>query len=241
MALRFFDTNFYKSPFVRGLQGACKGLYSFIICDCKASGIWAKDLEVASLYIGFKITEKDFDVFLKLGKAIDLKDGNYFFPDFIEHQYPKGLSDKNPAHINIILDLKKYNLIDENLKPLTSPLKGTKVMVMVKEKETVKETETKIEKTPLEVKFEEFLKFRKAKKVPVLPESVDALKSKLWKLSNKNEDTAIEILNESIANGYQGIFELKNNNGKQSVLNNNKSVREEILTRDFNSLLNGNS
>ena len=69
MALRFFDTNFYKSPFVRGLQGACKGLYSFIICDCKASGIWAKDLEVASLYIGFKITEKDFDVFLKIKRS----------------------------------------------------------------------------------------------------------------------------------------------------------------------------
>jgi hypothetical protein len=107
-----------------------------------------------------------------------------------------------------------------------------------KEKDIIGDTP----KTPLEIKFEEFLKFRKAKKVPVLPESVDALKSKLWKLSNKNEDTAIEILNESIANGYQGIFELKNNNnGKQSVLNNNKSVREEILTRDFNSLLNGNS
>jgi hypothetical protein len=106
-----------------------------------------------------------------------------------------------------------------------------------KEKDIIGDTP----KTPLEVKFEEFLKFRKAKKVPVLPESVDALKAKLWKLSNKNEQVAIEILNESIANGYQGIFELKNNNGKQSVLSNNKSVREEILTRDFNSLLNGNS
>lgn len=213
MALRFFDTNFYKSPFVRGLQGACKGLYSFIICDCKASGIWAKDLEVASLYVGFKIAEKDFDIFLKSGKAIDLKDGNYFFPDFIEHQYPKGLSDKNPAHINIILDLKKYNLIDENLKVLPSPFKGTKVMVKEKvmEGETVKETKPEIEKTPLEKKFDEYLNFRKAKKVPVLPESIDALKKKLWKLSGEKVETAIEILEQSIGQGWTGLFELKEN------------------------------
>jgi len=39
----------------------------------------------------------------------------FFFPDFIEHQYPKGLQEKNPAHKNFILTLKKFNLIDENL------------------------------------------------------------------------------------------------------------------------------
>ena len=97
-------------------------------------------------------------------------------------------------------------------------------------------------KTPLELKFDEFLKFRKAKKVPVLPESVEALKAKLWKLSNKNEQVAIEILNESIANGYQGIFELKNKtNGKQNTTEANQSVRQSILSKDFNSLLKGNS
>ena len=241
MALRFFDTNFYKSPFVRGLKGACKGLYSFIICDCKASGIWPKDLQVASLYVGFNITEKDFEIFIKSGKAIDLKDGNFFFPDFIEHQYPKGLSDKNPAHINIILDLKKYRLIDENLKVLPSPLKGTKVKVMVEEKvieeETEKEIKPEIEKTPLEKKFEEFVNFRKAKKEPILDVSMEAFKKKLWKLSGKNTEMAIEILEQSIAMGWTGIFTIKeNNNGKQSVITNNKSVREEILTKHYDNL-----
>ena len=125
MAKRFIDTDFYKSPFVRGLEGSLKGLYSFIICDCDGSGIWPKDLEIASVYIGFKISEKEFsEAFVKTGKAIDLNDGKYFFPDFIEHQYPKGLSEKNPAQINFILNLKKYNLLDDNLQIIKDPSKG---------------------------------------------------------------------------------------------------------------------
>jgi hypothetical protein len=126
MAIRFIDTNFYKSTFVRGLEGALKGLYGFIICDCSAAGIWGKDLEIASIYIGFKISESEFEKnFVAKGKAIFLGNGKYFFPDFIQHQYPKGLQKTNPAHQNIIAELLKYSLIDkESLKVLQSPLEG---------------------------------------------------------------------------------------------------------------------
>src|SRR5690348_1141711 len=114
MANRFLETNYYKSPFVRGLKGSLKSLYSFIICDCAGSGVWPIDLEAASMYTGFKITMEEFEEnFISKGKAIDLGNGKYFFPDFIEHQYPKGLKDSNPAHSKIILELKKFDLIDE--------------------------------------------------------------------------------------------------------------------------------
>ena len=126
MAIRFIDTNFYKSTFVRGLGGALKGLYGFIICDCSAAGIWNKDLEVASIYIGFKISEIDFEKnFVATQKAIFLGNGRYFFPDFIQHQYPKGLQKTNPAHQNIIAELLKFKLLEEDtLKVLTSPFEG---------------------------------------------------------------------------------------------------------------------
>ncbi len=135
MANRFIDTGFYKSPFVRGLKAPLKGLYTFIICDCTGAGIWTKDLQIASAYIDFEVTEKQFiEAFVKTGKAIDLENGKYFFPDFIEHQHSKGLSLKNPAHNNVILELQKYNLIDENLKVknegVKSPLQGSMVMVI---------------------------------------------------------------------------------------------------------------
>lgn len=38
---------------------------------------------------------------------------------------------------------------------------------------------------------------------------------KLYKISNQNHETAIEIIKQSIANGWQGLFELKTANNKQ--------------------------
>jgi len=124
MANRFLETNYYKSPFVRGLKGALKGLYSFIICDCTPSGIWVLDIDIASMYIGFKITFEEFEEnFVKTGKAIDLQNGRYFFPDFIEHQYPKGLSETNIALKNVIPELRKLGLIDASNKVIKDPSK----------------------------------------------------------------------------------------------------------------------
>lgn len=212
MAIRFIDTGFYKSPFVRGLQGACKGLYSFIICDCTPAGIWSKDLPIASEYIGVKISESDFEKgFIKTGKAIDLKNGKYFFPDFIEHQYPKGLQEKNPAHSNIILELKKYDLIDEKLKikegGLQRPFEGA--YVMVKDKVTVKVKETVMVTPELIFPFDskEFKNHwnvlcgqKKWKN-----KEFSALQASLKKLSNYSEETAIKIIEDCIAGGWQGL------------------------------------
>ena len=147
MAKRFIETSFFKSPFVRGLKGAYKGLYVFIICDCDGSGIWSADFEAASLYIGQAVDQAGFEkFFVEKGKAIDLETGRYFLPDFIEHQYPGGLSEKNIAHKNFIAELLKFNLLDENLKPLQSPFKGSNVKVMVKDKVEVKAIKPKNEK-----------------------------------------------------------------------------------------------
>ncbi len=65
-----------------------------------------------------------------------------------------------------------------------------------------------INKTELDKKFDEFLSFRKEIKKPVSEISLIALKEKLKKLSNGSEIDSIEILNNSIANSWQGIFPL---------------------------------
>lgn len=115
MANRFLDTNYYKSPYVRGLKGSLKSLYSFIICDCNGAGIWNYDLQAASMYIGFDITEREFnEFFVEKGKAISVGGNKYFFPDFIEHQYPSGLQEQNKAHKNFIKILKKYDLMNDD-------------------------------------------------------------------------------------------------------------------------------
>lgn len=126
MANRFLDTNYFKSPFVRSLRGSLKSLYSFIICDCDGAGIWNLDMQAATLYTGFDQTFQDFENhFVTTGKAYPLGGNKYFFPDFIEHQYPKGLKQANPAHKNFISILKKYDLLDQQLNVvLKGAIKG---------------------------------------------------------------------------------------------------------------------
>jgi len=124
MANRFLETNYFKSPFVKSLEGKLKSFYSFIICDCTPAGMWFLDLDAVKHYTGFEITMKEFDDnFIKTGKSVKVSTGKYFFPDFIEHQYPGGLSDVNKAHKNILIELRKYNLLTEsNLPKKEAPL-----------------------------------------------------------------------------------------------------------------------
>jgi len=212
MAKRYIDTGFYKSPFVRGLKGSLKSLYGFIICDSEGSGIWTKDLIIASAYIGFEVTEKDFDIFVKAGKAIDLKNGRFFFPDFIEHQYPQGLSEKNPAHNNFIKELKKYSLIDDNLKVVKRDTKGTIEVPMVMVTEKVEEKVIVQEKTEFEKTFEAFIEMRKKIRKPATDRAIELL---LKKINKYPESQRIPIIEQSIMNSWQDFFDLRVSVGQQ--------------------------
>jgi len=90
---------------------------------------------------------------------------------------------------------------------------------MVIENEDVKEN--KIEDkilTELEKCIESFKDHRKKIKKPMTDRAVELLKIQLEKLAPDNDDKKIDILNQSIFNGWQGIFELKQ--GGQSGVNN---------------------
>jgi len=120
MPLRFIDTGFYKNPFVRGLKGAYKALYHFIITDCDNAGIWSPEFEISGIYIDHKVDRKSAEENFS-GKFVPLPNGKWFFPDFIQWQYPQGLQKKNPAHTKVIKCLLELNLIDSNLKVRGAP------------------------------------------------------------------------------------------------------------------------
>jgi hypothetical protein len=133
MAKRFTDTEKWKKPFIRGLQGAYKLLWLYICDDCDHAGIWQVDMEVAAIRIGEKIDLKEaiksFDE-----KIIIIDKGNkWFIPSFLEFQYPSGLNSDNRAHNSVIILLEKYNLRIFKNKPLISPLEGSMDMDMVKD------------------------------------------------------------------------------------------------------------
>lgn len=70
----------------------------------------------------------------------------------------------------------------------------------------------------LEEKLQEFVNYRKAIKKPIRKESLGAFMRKLINLGNGNEEIMIEILENSIANGWQGIFPLKNKINKPTFV-----------------------
>lgn len=96
-------------------------------------------------------------------------------------------------------------------------------------------------KSLIEIKIEEFYNFRKELKKPILDSSKESFLKKLNKLSNGNNEVAIEILDESISNGWQGIFPLKNNanqNGTKQGQTNYHSNKADVAqlaeqTRNF--------
>ena len=87
-----------------------------------------------------------------------------------------------------------------------------------KELELEKELEKEIEKTPFESAIDDFKDYRKKIKAPMTDKAVQLLYTKLNKLASDDE-TKIEILNQSIVNGWKGIFPVKTQ--KQEPESNN--------------------
>jgi len=119
MAKRFTDSEKYRKPFLRGLPGAYKLLWDYICNDCNHAGIWLVDFDIAQICVG-KDMPVGKDKALRLlnegeDRILELENGKkWFIIPFIAFQYGK-LSEKNPAHKNIIIELKKYGLINEHL------------------------------------------------------------------------------------------------------------------------------
>lgn len=151
----------------------------------------------------------DNDVMLKFQKD---DSGKYFNPRMDEEI----LRRKNYSESRKLNRVGKKEKKQHSKKHMNNISKTyDKHMETENENETINRNESEIEK-----KLRDFFSFRNQIKKPVAELSKDAFKRKLLKLGNNHEPTMIEILEQSIANGWQGIFELKtNNNGKQPINN----------------------
>ena len=215
MAKRFTDTNKYKKPFIRGLQGAYKLLWDYLYHDCDHAGIWIVDFDIAQIYIGNDMQVNKSDA-LKYFNTTEIKiveidnSTKWFIPSFIEFQYGT-LNEQNRAHNSVIKILSKYKLYEKN-KGLITPLKGRKEedMDMDKEKDKVKEKG-----------FEIYKKFAHLK---MLINEFD----KLEKFYTKNEidNILIKIENYKKNTNYKSLYLtslvwLKKEYGERNYQNNN--------------------
>ena len=67
-------------------------------------------------------------------------------------------------------------------------------------------------------KWQEWLQYRKERRLAAYtPTGLKATFTKLKRISSENPEIAVQILDQSLENGWQGLFELKNlNNGTAS-------------------------
>jgi len=116
MSKRFTDTDKWKKPFIRGLQGAYKLLWLYILDDCDHAGIWQVDFEVASIRIGEEINaDMAVEIF---GDRIEIfhAGAKWFIKDFVVFQYGE-LTERNRLHVSVIKILKENEV--GAYKPLT--------------------------------------------------------------------------------------------------------------------------
>jgi hypothetical protein len=232
MAKRFTDTEKWKKPFIRSLKAPYKLLWLYICDDCDHSGIWQVDIEVAQIRIGEKLDEKKALEYF-IDKIIPLENNTkWFIPSFIEFQYPSGLNENNKAHTGIIKNLERYKEQIDNYKPLISPLQGDKDMVM--DKVMVKDKVKVMVMLPFE--SEEFINYwemwkefkrKQFKFTYATPQSEQAALKDLVKLSNGDEQIALQIIEQSLAKGWKGFFALKNETNATGISYNRKPTFTE--------------
>ena len=183
-----------------------KLLYGEITCLCNKEGYcYATNDYFSKLYNVSKIS---------ISKWIkELKDNNFIETEII---YKEGSKEILNRYIRILKDpiKEKFNTpIKEKFKDNNTSINNTRYNI----KENIKE-KTNIDLSFIENKefldlVNKWLLYRKDIKKPYKSnESIKQFYYKLIKLSNNDIDIATEIINNSIANEYQGIFALKTNN-----------------------------
>jgi hypothetical protein len=75
----------------------------------------------------------------------------------------------------------------------------------------------------LDKAFKDYVDFRKKIKKPMTDRAIELAMNKLDEMSNHDNDVAIQILEQSVLNGWQGLFPLKENGQKQG-----KSVEDYV-------------
>lgn len=93
--------------------------------------------------------------------------------------------------------------------------------------ESESESESESNKTAIEIAIEDFKEFRKKIKKPMTDKAVQLLHIELNKFA-EDDETKIAILNQSIVNGWQGVFPLKEKDTPQQQMTTAQRKQVEL-------------
>ena len=233
MAKRFTDTNKWKKPFIKSLTTVNKLLWYYITDDCDHAGIWHIEFDIAEVRIGEKINHKSAKIQFENHIYEFDNSTKWFIPDFISFQYGE-LNPNVKAHNSVIKILTSYNLIDSKLN--IKQLSNSSITVKDMDKDMEEDMDKDKDKDQIIFPFDSdefkevwdlWMKFRAENKwIKYKKIGMQAALNKLSEISNGNEQEAIKIINNSIANSYRGFFEIKESKNKDGFTETNKILRQ---------------
>lgn len=169
-----------------------------------------------------------------------IEDDNGFYNKRLDLEIAKRKRDADASRINGLKGGRpKTKSKPKNNLNKTHRLKNNNLTVNENINENINENEVEFEKN-FELIFpfqsdnflnvwQQFIDFRKSINKPLKKISQQA---QLKKLSTYSENDATEMLLQSIANGWQGVFELKNNNNNGKQKSKLDELREAIRQSD---------
>ena len=132
--------------------------------------------------------------------------------DVNNQRYENGKKGGRPKNQNITKPKPKRNQTKTKQKPNVNV--------------NVNDNANDINKSPLDIALDNFKDHRKQLKAPMTDQAYKMLLNKLEKLSDGDEEKKVAILNQSIENGWKGVFELK---GKVVSFNNHPQRAQDSL------------
>jgi len=251
MKKRFTDTEIWDDPWFQSLDPVYKCLWKYLCDKCDNSGVWKVNKPLAEFQIKSAINwDSLHDLFGD--RFMMITESKLFVVAFIEFQYGE-LKESSRPHQQVLRLLQSHGLrypIDTLSIPLAKGIdtlsipypKGIHTLLdkdkdKDKDKEEDKDkdkdtVECQIIKSPLEMAFDKFREMRKKIRKPMTERAEELIWKELSKLAGEDSDLKIEILEQSIRNGWQDVYAVKNKSqrqfGKQQY-----SRQDAIDTFDF--------
>lgn len=244
MGKRFTCTEKWDDPWFCDLKPLHKLFWIFICDRCDNAGIWNPNWPIAEAFIGAKLGAL-MDLLSPFnGRIKPLPSGKLWVVKFIEFQQKTiSLNESNPAHKNIIHLLSREGITDykEALSqcPFNAPSmdhdRGSQCPSGIGEgkgegkvKEKVSDLELPFSSESFKAKWDLWITYRKDKGKPV---GLISAKEAFAQFSIWGEDKSMIAISEAIRNGWQGIFEPKQNGNSRQPTNrriNQNEIPEAI-------------
>jgi len=228
MAKRFTDnTKWTNNKWFFNLSIESKLFWIYLLDSCDQVGVWEENVDLANKIIGYEYSIntllKDFEKQIYLFK--DKR--KWWIVDFCQFQYGELREDSGSKPIQSYISLLKKHTLWKLYKKGLHTLKD-------KEEDKEKEMDEEKEKVIYPFDSENFMQWwniwkeykRKEHKFKYASEaSEQAALKELSNLSNTKEQTAIAIIEQSLANGWKGFFELKEQK------NNPKNLKDQLYQK----------